>query len=230
MKLFVGLGNPGARYAGNRHNIGFMAVDRIAADHGFAPWRKGFRGQVAEGRLGSEKVLLLKPETFMNLSGESVRAAMDFYKLAPADIVVFHDELDLAPGKVRVKQGGGHAGHNGLRSLHQHIGEGYGRVRIGIGHPGHKDRVSGYVLSDFAKAEAALVDDILRGISDGAVALAAGDAPGFQNKVALRVSPPRSGGDRPAGPAPQAPAPGETAPAPEEDTRSLLQRLADRFR
>lgn len=230
MKLFVGLGNPGARYAGNRHNIGFMAVDRIAADHGFAPWRKGFRGQVAEGRLGSEKVLLLKPETFMNLSGESVRAAMDFYKLAPADIVVFHDELDLAPGKVRVKQGGGHAGHNGLRSLHQHLGEGYGRVRIGIGHPGHKDRVSGYVLSDFAKAEAALVEDILRGISDGAEALAAGDAAGFQNKVALRVSPPRSGGDRPAGPAPQAPAPVKTAPPPEEDTRSLLQRLADRFR
>jgi PTH1 family peptidyl-tRNA hydrolase len=230
MKLFVGLGNPGARYAGNRHNIGFMAVDRIAADHGFAPWRKSFKGQVAEGRLGSEKVLLLKPETFMNLSGESVRAAMDFYKLAPADIVVFHDELDLAPGKVRVKQGGGHAGHNGLRSLHQHLGEGYGRVRIGIGHPGHKDRVSGYVLSDFAKAEAALVDDILRGISDGAEALAAGDAAGFQNKVALRVSPPRPGGDRPAGAAPQAPAPDETAPPPEDDTRSLLQRLADRFR
>ena len=240
MRLFVGLGNPGAKYAGHRHNIGFMAMDRIAADHGFAPWRKGFKGQVAEGRLGSGKVLLLKPETFMNLSGESVRAAMDFYKLAPADIVVFHDELDLAPGKVRVKQGGGHAGHNGLRSLHQHLGEGYGRVRIGIGHPGHKDRVSGYVLSDFAKAEAGLVDDILRGLSDGAEALAAGDAAGFQNKVALRVSPPRSGGDKPARtasppmpapePAPAAARPAPSTPEPEPDTRSMLQRLADRFR
>ena len=235
MRLFVGLGNPGAKYAGHRHNIGFMAVDRIAADHGFAPWRKGFKGQVAEGRLGAVKVLLLKPETFMNLSGEAVRAAMDFYKLAPDDIVVFHDELDLASGKVRVKQGGGHAGHNGLRSVHQHIGEGYGRVRIGIGHPGHKDRVAGYVLSDFAKAEAALVDDILRGISDGAEALAAGDAAGFQNKVALRVSPPRSGGEKPAAVAsppqkadPEPPPDPEPDPAP--DTRSMLQRLADRFR
>lgn len=244
MKLFVGLGNPGARYAGNRHNIGFMAVDRIAADHGFTPWRKGFRGQVAEGRLGGEKVLLLKPETFMNLSGESVRAALDFYRLDPADVVVFHDELDLAPGRVRVKQGGGHAGHNGLRSLHQHIGEGYGRVRIGIGHPGHKDRVAGYVLSDFAKEDASWVEDVLRGISDGAEALAAGDAAGFQNRVALRLAPPRSGGAKPpasgagtpgrggsAGTAGPAGAGEGQAPVPENpDMRSPLQRLIDRFR
>ncbi len=224
MKLFVGLGNPGAKYAGHRHNIGFMAVDRIAADHGFAPWRSRFSGALSEGRLGSEKVVLLKPQTFMNLSGQSVGEAMRFFKLVPADVIVFHDELDLAPGKVRVKQGGGHAGHNGLRSLHQHLGDGYGRVRLGIGHPGHKDLVSGYVLHDFAKADQDWLDDVLRGVSDGAPALAEGDAAGFQNKVALRVSPPRSsGGERPAAAPP-------AAPAPEPDTRSALQKLMDRFR
>ncbi len=142
MKLWVGLGNPGAKYAGNRHNIGFMAVDRIAADHGFTPWRKAFQGLVSEGRLGSEKVALLKPETFMNLSGQSVQAAVAFWKLPLADLTVFHDELDLAPGKLRLKQGGGHAGHNGLRSIHGHLGDAYARVRLGIGHPGHKDDAS----------------------------------------------------------------------------------------
>ena len=135
---------------------------------------RSFRGVIAEGRLGSEKVLLLKPETFMNLSGQSVGEAMRFYKLEPADVVVFHDELDLAPGKVRVKQGGGHAGHNGLRSLHGHIGPDYTRVRLGIGHPGHKDRVSGYVLSDFARAEADWLEDVLHGVSDGAAELGQG--------------------------------------------------------
>jgi PTH1 family peptidyl-tRNA hydrolase len=133
-----------------------------------------FQGSLSEGKFGSEKVLLLKPETFMNLSGQSVGEAMRFYKLTPGDVTVFHDELDLAPGKVRVKQGGGHAGHNGLRSIHQHIGEAYGRVRLGIGHPGHKDRVAGYVLSDFAKADADWLDDVLRGVADGAPDLAAG--------------------------------------------------------
>jgi PTH1 family peptidyl-tRNA hydrolase len=226
MRLFVGLGNPGAKYAGNRHNIGFMAVDRIAADHGFAPWRRAFKGQIAEGRLGSAKVLLLKPETFMNLSGEAVRAAMDFYKLEPEDVTVFHDELDLAPGKCRVKQGGGHAGHNGLRSIHAHVGTDYGRVRLGIGHPGHKDAVAAYVLHDFAKADVDWLDDLMRGISDGAVALAAGDAAGFQNKVALRTTPPRSrSGQEPvAQPAPE-PKPAEPDPA-----RSPFQRLSDWFR
>mgnify|MGYP003843509063 CR=1 FL=1 len=175
MKLFVGLGNPGAKYAGNRHNIGFMALDRIAEDHGFGPWRRGYQGMVSEGRLGSEKLVLLKPETFMNLSGQSVRAAVDFFKVELADIVVFHDELDLAPGKCRVKKGGGHAGHNGLRSIHAHLGEAYGRVRLGIGHPGHKDAVANYVLNDFAKADQIWLEDLLRGISDGAQALAAGD-------------------------------------------------------
>jgi PTH1 family peptidyl-tRNA hydrolase len=142
--------------------------------------------------LGSEKVLLLKPETFMNLSGQSVGEAMRFYKLTPEDVTVFHDELDLAPGKVRVKQGGGHAGHNGLRSIHQHIGEAYGRVRLGIGHPGHKDRVSGYVLSDFAKADADWLDDVLRGVADGAPDLARGDTARFLNAVSLRTAPARN--------------------------------------
>ncbi len=224
MKLWVGLGNPGPQYAGHRHNVGFMAVDRIAAEHGVTPWRRGFKGEVAEGRFGAEKVLLLKPGTFMNLSGEAVRAAADFHKLDPAEITVFHDELDLAPGKLRLKQGGGHAGHNGLRSLHAHIGEGYGRVRIGIGHPGHKDAVAPYVLHDFAKADADWLDDLLRGISDGAPALAAGDGVGFQNAVALRTAPPRNAG-REAPP----PAPAEV-PEPAPDTRGPLRRLADRFR
>jgi len=159
VRLFVGLGNPGAKYAHNRHNVGFMALEQIAADHGFSPWRGKFQGAFSEGRLGREKVILLKPETFMNLSGQSVGEAMRFYKLEPEDVTVFHDELDLAPRKIRVKQGGGHAGHNGLRSIHQHIGPDYWRVRIGIGHPGHKDRVSGYVLHDFAKADADWLDD-----------------------------------------------------------------------
>lgn len=226
MKLFVGLGNPGAKYAGNRHNIGFMALDRIAADHGFSPWKSAFKGALCEGRLGTDKVLLLKPQTFMNLSGESVRAAMDFYKLAPADITVFHDELDLAPGKCRVKAGGGHAGHNGLRSIHQHLGtDAYARIRLGIGHPGHKDAVAAWVLHDFAKADQDWLDDLLRGLSDGAGALADGDAARFMNAVALRTAPPRSStgtAEKPAKPAP--------APPAQEDTRTPMQKLMDRFR
>ena len=227
MKLFVGLGNPGAKYAGNRHNIGFMALDRIAADHGFSPWRRAYQGQVCEGRLGGEKVVLLKPETFMNLSGQSVRAAADFYKLGPEDITVFHDELDLAPGKLRAKQGGGHAGHNGLRSIHAHMTEAYARIRMGIGHPGHKDAVADYVLHDFAKADQDWLDDVLRGISDGAPHLADGEAAKFLNAVALRVSPQRASNPppkpvaMPKGPAPQAPA---------EDNRNPMQKLLDRFK
>lgn len=233
MQIFAGLGNPGAQYAHNRHNIGFMAVDSIAQAHGFGPWRSKFQGQVAEGRLGDEKVLLLKPETFMNRSGQSVSEAARFYKLDAADVMVFHDELDLAPGKCKVKTGGGHAGHNGLRSLHAHLGDGYARVRLGIGHPGHKDRVPGYVLHDFAKADADWLDDLLRGIADGAPALAAGDTGRFLNAVALRVAPPRSSTGTQSGKsaqpakAPPAPQPVET---PEPDRRSPLQRLADRFR
>jgi PTH1 family peptidyl-tRNA hydrolase len=237
VQLFVGLGNPGAKYAQNRHNIGFMAVERIADDHGFAPWRGKFQGQLAEGTLGSEKVLLLKPETFMNRSGQSVGEAMRFFKLTPADVTVFHDELDLAPGKLRVKDGGGHAGHNGLRSIHAAIGPEYRRVRIGIGHPGHRDAVSGYVLRDFAKAEADWVDDILRGIADGAPALAAGDAGRFQNAVALRVNPPRSSTGKAAKgtakdptPAVKSPHPSPAAPTDPVEPRNRFQKLVDRFR
>lgn len=221
MKLFVGLGNPGSKYARNRHNVGFMALDAIASDHGFAPWRGKFQGQVSEGRLGREKIMLLKPETFMNLSGQSVGEAMRFYKLEPADVTVFHDELDLAPGKCRVKIGGGHAGHNGLRSMHQHITDTYQRVRIGIGHPGHKDRVSGYVLHDFAKADEEWLDDLLRGISDGAPYLADGDSSRFMNAVGLRVAPPRSS---------KTVKTEKPKPAPEvADTRSSMQKLMDKF-
>ncbi|MBB1497793.1 aminoacyl-tRNA hydrolase [Paracoccus sp. MC1862] len=188
MLLMVGLGNPGAKYAGNRHNIGFMAVDRIAVDHGFSPWKSRFQGLVAEGRLGEQRVTALKPQSFMNLSGQSVGEAMRYLKLTPAEVLVLHDELDLAPGTCRLKTGGGHAGHNGLRSIHQHIGEDYRRLRVGIGHPGHKDKVSGYVLSDFAKAEEAMLDDLLRGISDGAEALARGDGAAFGTALAARVA------------------------------------------
>src|SRR5499427_6234335 len=155
MKLFVGLGNPGTAYARHRHNVGFMAIDRIAARHDLGPWRKRFHGLASEGSIAGHRVLLLKPHTYMNDSGRSVQDAQRFLKLADADVLVFHDELDLMPGKVRVKMGGGNAGHNGLRSITQHIGNDYGRVRLGIGHPGAKHLVSGYVLHDFAKADAA---------------------------------------------------------------------------
>lgn len=225
MHIFVGLGNPGPKYAGNRHNIGFMALDRISDDHGFGPWRSKFQGQVSEGRLGGDKVLLLKPETFMNLSGQAVGEAMRFYKLEPGDITVFHDELDLAPGKVRVKQGGGHAGHNGLRSIHGHIGEDYGRVRLGIGHPGRKDLVSHYVLHDFGKADQDWLEDVLRGVSDGAPQLAGGDSGKFLNAVSLRTNPPRSSTTKPK------PTAEPKAPEPEpEDSRTAMQKLLDKFR
>lgn len=235
MQLWVGLGNPGAKYAANRHNIGFMALDRIAQDHGFGPWKARFQGQVSEGRIGADRVILLKPDTFMNLSGQAVRAAADFYKIPVEDITVFHDELDLAPGKMRVKHGGGHAGHNGLRSIHQHMGEAYRRVRLGIGHPGHKDRVAGYVLSDFFKADQDWLDDLLRGLSEGAPALAAGEEQKFLNTVSLRTAPPRSsGGTRPEPkPAPpestSKPTSGPTS-GPTEDTRTPIEKLADRFK
>ena len=226
MKLIVGLGNPGSQYAGNRHNIGFMAVDRIAEDHGFSPWKSKFQGKISEGRLGSEKVLLLKPETFMNRSGQSVGEAMRFYKLEPGEVIVFHDELDLAPGRVKAKSGGGHAGHNGLRSIHGHLGEGYDRVRLGIGHPGRKDLVSHYVLHDFARADQDWLDDVLRGVSDGAAHLAAGDTGKFMNAVALRTAPPRSS----TSPKPKPTAAEKIAPEPPQDTRNPLQKLVDKFK
>lgn len=226
MKLLVGLGNPGPKYANNRHNIGFMALDRIADDHGFAPWRSKFQGQLSEGRLGSGKVVLLKPETFMNNSGQSVGEAMRFFKLTPEDIIVLHDEIDLAPSKVRYKFAGGHAGHNGLRSIHAHIGDTYGRVRIGVGHPGRKEAVPGYVLRDFAKAEADWVENVLRGIADGAPHLADGDSGKFMNAVALRTAPPRSSTTAKK-PAPKTEEKPQNEP---EDARSPLQRLMDKFK
>ncbi|WP_209505414.1 MULTISPECIES: aminoacyl-tRNA hydrolase [unclassified Ruegeria] len=226
MKLFVGLGNPGQKYARNRHNIGFMALDRIAADHGFGPWKSKFQAEISEGRLGTEKVLLLKPQTYMNRSGQSVGEAMRFYKLESTDVVVFHDELDLAPGKLRVKAGGGHAGHNGLRSIHEHIGAAYDRVRLGIGHPGRKEMVSGYVLSDFAKSETSWLDDVLRGVSDGAPYLAQDEGGKFMNAVALRTAPPRSSKTA----APKADTPSTPAPDTEDDDRSAMQKLLDKFR
>ncbi|MDO5622959.1 MAG: aminoacyl-tRNA hydrolase [Paracoccus sp. (in: a-proteobacteria)] len=229
-KIIVGLGNPGAKYAANRHNIGFMAVDRIGSDHGFSPWKSRFQALTAEGRLNGTRVMLLKPQTFMNLSGQSVGEAMRYLKLTPADVIVLHDELDLAPGKCRVKRGGGHAGHNGLRSIHQHIGADYGRVRLGIGHPGDKDRVAGYVLSDFAKADSDWLDDLLRGLSDGASDLAAGDEARFQNAVAARTAPARNSGTKPAE---KRPSPQPTAdPAPDQppSLTERLKSLADRFR
>lgn len=241
MLLFVGLGNPGAKYEKNRHNIGFMVLERMADDHGFGPWRSKFQAQISEGRLGTERVVLLKPQTFMNLSGQSVGEAMRFYKISAEDVVVFHDELDLAPGKVRAKTGGGHAGHNGLRSIHQHIGADYDRVRLGIGHPGHKDRVAGYVLADFAKADQAWLDDVIRGCSDGAQALAGGDTAKFSNAVAMRVNPPRpsTGKKRPAKQAETTTAPDTKKPATDtaatgapaqEDTRSAFEKLRDKFK
>lgn len=227
MKLFVGLGNPGQKYARNRHNIGFMAVDRLADDHGFGPWKTKFQGALSEGRLGSQKVLLLKPGTFMNRSGQSVGEAMRFFKLTSVDVTVFHDELDLAPGKVRVKAGGGHAGHNGLRSIHDHIGAAYDRVRLGIGHPGRKEMVSAYVLGDFAKADAEWLDAVLRGLSDGAQFLAQDDPGKFMNAVALRTAPPRSSkSERPA----ERTARSSQAPVAEPDDRTPMQKLMDKFR
>lgn len=233
MKLWTGLGNPGAQYAGNRHNIGFMALDRIAADHGFSPWRARFQALVAEGRLGGEKIMLIKPQGYMNRSGQAVGEAARFFKLGSDALCVFHDELDLAPGKCRLKQGGGAAGHNGLRSIIAHLDADFARVRLGIGHPGRKDLVSAYVLHDFARADADWLDDLLRGISEGAPALAAGDGPKFLNAVAARLQPARnSGRERPgtkpaAAPAAAASKPSESAPP---DSRSALQRLVDRFR
>ncbi len=184
MKLLVGLGNPGAQYEGNRHNIGFMAVDAIASANGISGWKSKNSGLLAEGNIGPERVLLLKPQTFMNKSGDSVQKVASFYKIAPADIVVFYDELDLAPGKVRVKIGGGNGGHNGLRSIDPQIGLDYKRVRLGIGHPG-KEFVTHHVLGDFAKADKTWLDPLLEDIGRHAAMLLAGDDAGFMNKLAL---------------------------------------------
>ena len=187
MRLFVGLGNPGAKFAGHRHNIGFMVVDEIARRHGFAPWRRRFQGETAEGTLDGERVVLLRPATFMNESGRAVQEAASFFKLAPGEVTVFQDELELPPAKLRVKVGGGIAGHNGLRSISSHIGNDYRRVRLGIGHPGVKELVHGYVLSDFAKDERPWVAALREAIAENAGLLMTGRDSTFQNKVHLAM-------------------------------------------
>jgi peptidyl-tRNA hydrolase, PTH1 family len=189
MTLFVGLGNPGADYAGNRHNIGFMAVDAIARVHSFGPWRRKFQGHYAEGQLRGERVWLLKPETYMNESGRSVAEMARFFKVALADITVFYDELDLAAGKLKVRTGGGAAGHNGIRSIMAHLGEGFRRVRLGIGHPGHKDKVTGHVLSDFHKADSLWLEPLLDAVATECAWLVDGEEARFMSEVALRLQP-----------------------------------------
>lgn len=186
LQLWVGLGNPGAQYALHRHNVGFMVLDTLAASFGYPPEAKKFSGLVSDGRMDGARVLLLKPQTFMNDSGRSVAAALAFYKLSPEALTVFHDELDLAPFKVKVRRGGGAAGHNGLRSIAAHLGPDFRRVRLGIGHPGHKDRVTGHVLGNFAKSEQDALTDMLGALTAEARWLVAGDDARFMNEVALR--------------------------------------------
>ncbi|TJV26092.1 MAG: aminoacyl-tRNA hydrolase [Mesorhizobium sp.] len=187
MLLFAGLGNPGAKYADNRHNVGFMAADAIARRHSFSPWSKKFQGLISEGTLGGEKIVLIKPQTFMNLSGQSVGEALRFYKLELSALTVFYDEIDLAEGKLRIKTGGGAGGHNGIRSIDGHIGNGYRRVRIGVGHPGVKEMVQHHVLGNFAKADREWLDPLLDAIADNAALIVKGDESGFMNKASLAV-------------------------------------------
>lgn len=187
MKLIVGLGNPGQKYERNRHNVGFMAVDRIADEHGFAAYRQRFKGLVCEGRIGTERVLILKPQTYMNESGQSVGEAARFLKIDEDDIIVLYDEIDLFPGKLKAKLGGGNAGHNGLKSISAHLGNDYTRVRIGVGHPGRKELVAGYVLHDFSRADQDWLDPMLEAIAKSAEPLAQGDIPKFTAAVARRL-------------------------------------------
>jgi PTH1 family peptidyl-tRNA hydrolase len=187
MLLFVGLGNPGAKYAHNRHNVGFMVIDEIVRRHGFQPWRRRFQGETAEGTLERERIILLKPLTYMNDSGQAVQEASNFFKLTPGEITVFHDEIELPPAKLRVKVGGGIAGHNGLRSISAHVGNDYRRVRIGVGHPGVKELVHGHVLNDFAKDERPWVEALRDAIADNVGLLATARDSTFQNKVHLAM-------------------------------------------
>ncbi|WP_407050199.1 aminoacyl-tRNA hydrolase [Methyloraptor flagellatus] len=221
MLLLVGLGNPGDEYARNRHNIGFMAIDAIARKFAFSPWRSKFSGELCEGTIGGEKVVALKPLTYMNESGRSVAAAAQFYKIPLADIVVFHDELDLPPSKMRMKTGGGHAGHNGLRSIQAHMGPEFRRVRLGIGHPGAKELVTGWVLGNFAKADQDWLDALIDALAAAAPKLVAGDDAGYQNDVALLAR-----GDKPARiekPTPAAP----VAPKPSGPTATAKNAMAE---
>lgn len=189
MKMFVGLGNPGEKYAQNRHNVGFMALEAIARAHNAGPWRRKFHGAASEAVIGGEKCLLLMPMTYMNLSGQAVGEAAQFYKIAPGDVTVFHDEMDLAPGKIKVKTGGGHAGHNGLKSVTAHIGAGFRRVRIGIGHPGDKALVLSYVLGNFARSDHEWLEPLLDAMAQAAPFLAEGAEARFMNEVARKLRP-----------------------------------------
>jgi PTH1 family peptidyl-tRNA hydrolase len=191
MRLLVGLGNPGPGHAGDRHNIGFMAADEIVRRHGFSPYRRRFDGLTAEGTIGEERILLLKPETFMNRSGTAVQGAMQFYKLTPPEIIVIYDEIDLAPGRIRVKQGGGSGGHNGIRSIDAHIGPDYWRVRLGVGHPGHPDLVAPYVLRPFEREELPMFEKLIAAVAEAMPLLVAGDASAFMNKVSLLAPAPK---------------------------------------
>ncbi len=191
MLLLVGLGNPGQRYANNRHNIGFMAVDEMVRRHSFGPWRSKFQGQISEGRIGREKVLILKPETFMNESGRAVGEAIRFYKLETEQVFVIYDEIDLVPGKIKVKKGGGAGGHNGLRSIDAHIGQDYWRVRLGVGHPGDKNLVHSHVLGDFSKADIVWRDKLLDAVAAEISLLLAGESGSFMSRVAQVMNPPR---------------------------------------
>jgi PTH1 family peptidyl-tRNA hydrolase len=235
MKLFVGLGNPGSSYARHRHNVGFMALDRIAERHGLGPWKKRFHGLLCEGPIGGRRVALLKPQTYMNDSGRSVGEAQRYLKIAEGDIYVFHDEIDLAPAKLRVKTGGGNAGHNGLRSVSAHIGNDYARVRIGIGHPGSKDLVSPYVLHDFAKADREWLEPMLDAIAEAAGRLAAGDEARFLTDVAraLRLEEkPDKAMRKPAASAPpeEKAAPPAPAPAAREPQAKGVNALAENLK
>jgi PTH1 family peptidyl-tRNA hydrolase len=241
MKLFVGLGNPGSDYARHRHNVGFMAVDRIAERHGFGPWRRRFHGLVADGPIGGRRVMLLKPQTYMNDSGQAVGEAQRYLKIEEGDLYVFHDEIDLAPAKLKVKVGGGNAGHNGLRSISAHVGNEYARVRIGVGHPGSKDLVSGWVLRDFAKADGEWLEPLLDAIADAAGRLAAGDEARFLTDVARKLQPERPK-DRSAGKAgeasernaartadaPAAPSPAASTPAADTTPHPAGERQSKR--
>lgn len=223
MLLLVGLGNPGPRYAKNRHNIGFMAVDTIVHRHRFGPWRKRFRGQVAEGSVAGVKVLALKPATFMNESGRAVGEAARFYKLVPPQVLVVYDEIDLHPGKVKVKTGGGAGGHNGIRSIDSHIGSNYRRVRLGVGHPGDKERVQAHVLSDFSKHDQAWLDKLLDAVADEFPRLVEGDDGGFMSRVAHVMTPPTLKPGPKPGPKPGSKPKGETEPGPTGGTQEDSQ-------
>lgn len=205
MIIIVGLGNPGSKYSGNRHNIGFMAVDSLQRLPSFGPWSKKFKAEISEGELAGEKVLLMKPQTFMNLSGESAGEAMRFYKLGPQNIIAIYDELDLPPGKARIKIGGGHGGHNGVKSLDAHCGKDYRRLRLGIGHPGAKELVHNHVLGDFAKADSSWLETLLDAIAANAEMLVKGEDSQFMNKIALAT------GDKSADKPEKAPKPAKPA-------------------